>query len=297
MGVLSNFSGPDNGDIKEISGQLNNRTKFPSAPTIIKVSGVSKIFPELPPESEWLVLTAKPSAITNPDYYMFLPAQVGDSGGVVYWAGTSSTNKGATASMAPETSGYEYVYPTAGIRGVTVVGDDIRVTGGALNWGSIDAWGNTTSVFCQGMPQLTSIPFEAPTLLSGPFWRANVFNSCSTFNGNLNDYFSLGVDSSLRRMFRNTAQGGEFGNLDLSSVTDISEMFSGASNMTDANISETLLGWDVPATNSNIDATDVFGTREISETVYPGGKIAYDNLVARGWTITGLTWTVNQSKV
>ena len=289
MGILSKFSTPDFGDINKISGQLNN-SKVPSVRTVIKVSGVSKNFPDLPPESERLVLTAKPNTNTTPNYYMFLPAQVGDSGGVVYWVGTSASGKGGTFSMAPETSGYDYVYFNATVRTVTVVGDDIRVTGGAINWTTINAWGNTTSVFCQSMQQLASIPSAAPTLLSGSFWRANVFQSCATFNGDFTNYFSLGVDSSLSRMFRNTAQGGDFGALDLSSVTNVSEMFSGASNMTFANISDTLIGWDVPATNSNVDATNVFGTVSISESAYPAGKTAYDNLIARGWTITGITW-------
>jgi len=72
----------------------------------------------------------------------------------------------------------------------------------------------------------------------------------------------------------------------------------------DANASATLVGWaNNVNTNTGVDASNLFGTTSINESFFSDAKAAYDTLVApvssggKGWTITGITWIVTESKL
>ena len=64
------------------------------------------------------------------------------------------------------------------------------------------------------------------------------------------------------------------------------------------NIQTTLVGWaNYVNTNTGVNAPQLFGGRNMSQSFYSAGKAAYDTLTApvssggKGWTITGITWT------
>ena len=280
-------------DTGEVSGTwYDGLQKAPVLPVIEAISGVSKFGP--PVDSGSLTATAKPNTNTIVNYLMVTPFQSAVDGATLRWGD-------GYLETIPANGFFNHVYNGPVIVEASLTSSNIVLPGTTsflgVNWTSINQWGNTTSIDCQGMTSLASLPAAAPTLLSGPFWRENVFNGCTSFNHTFDaSYFALGVDASLYQMFRNTAVDQDFGSIDLSGVTDMREMFDGAA-MSSANISATLVGWDDPTTNTGVNATNVFGAVSISESAYPAGKVAYDNLVlatgsgGKGWTLTGITWT------
>lgn len=87
----------------------------------------------------------------------------------------------------------------------------------------------------------------------------------------------------------------------LSSMVNMSNIMRGTA-MTDANVSATLIGWDVATTATGVNATGWcagnVNPRDMSQTTYASAKTAFDNLTAsvgsggKGWDMTGaINWT------
>jgi len=155
------------------------------------------------------------------------------------------------------------------------------------------------------MSYMFSVTSSCPTGFNSANWNtgmqnvANItgmFDRCANGNpdatqwdvGHLSVFTSFAVSSAINR---------DFGGWDLSSCTLLISAFATAT-MSEANCAATLVGWEAGGPNTGVDATNVFGTRDINETTYPTAKTAYDNLIASvgsggyGWVITGITWVV-----
>ena len=126
---------------------------------------------------------------------------------------------------------------------------------------------------------------------------SGMFEGASAFDQDISGW-NMSSAFNLNAMFRDASSFDQnLGSWDLSSLSSCNDMFDG-SNISDSNIQSALVGWNNnPNTNTGVSAISLFGVRYISQSAYPAGKAAYDNLVlstgsgGKGWTITSLNWT------
>ena len=160
---------------------------------------------------------------------------------------------------------------------------------------------------------LTNWDTTGTTTLGGMFINGSAFNNPSLNNWNVSHITSLSGMFSGSWFFNQDISGWDVSNVtdmyglfnaspfdqnlgawDLSSVTNMINWWG--PGMSAASLVGCMIGWNNnPNTNTGVTFS---GTPiSISQSAYPAGKAAYDNLVfatgggGKGWTITNITWT------